>query len=304
MPDLKERAADLGFGLGWSVIKRMPEKAAYAMFRKLADRSWAKHGEGVQQLERNLRRVRPDASYEELRELSLAGTRSYFRYWCDAFRLPTLSHEEILESFRIEGEEHLIAAEEQGKGVVFALAHSGNWDHAGAWLALTHGRLVTVAERLKPESLYQRFLDYRTSLGMEILPLGEPGIMRDLLRALQDRAHVPLLADRDLSHTGVEVLLFGEPIKVPPGPALLSIMSGAPLLPATLFYDGAKSVTRLHAPIAIPELGDRAEKISAMAQASIDVIAGGIAEHPEDWHMMQPLWLADLRPRMSPGDGG
>ena len=297
MPDWREAAADVGFGVGWHVVNRMPERAAYSTFQRLADRSWTQHGTGVQQLERNLRRVRPQLSYDELRELSRAAMRSYFRYWCDAFRLPSWSHERILSSFRIEGEEHLIAAKAAGRGAVLPLAHSGNWDHAGAWLAITHGRLVTVAERLKPESLYRKFLTYRESLGIEILPLGEPTIVRDLLRALQENAFVPLLADRDLSHNGVEVTLFGEIVKIPPGPAVLAVMSGSPLLPATLYYEGEKMVTRIHAPIPVPTLGTRAEKVSALSQAHIDVIATGILAHPEDWHMMQPLWLSDLTPR-------
>jgi len=297
VPDWREAAADVGFGLGWKAVNRMPERAAHATFRRLADRSWAHHGSGVQQLERNLRRVRPELSYDELRDLSRAGMRSYFRYWCDAFRLPSWSRERIVSSFRIEGEEHLIAAKVAGRGAVLPLAHSGNWDHAGAWMAISHGRLVTVAERLKPESLYRKFLAYRNSIGIEILPLGEPTIVRDLLRALEENAFVPLLGDRDLSHNGVEVMLFGEITKVPPGPAVLAVMSGSPLLPATLHYDGDTMVTRIHAAIPVPALGTRTEKVAALSQAHIDVIAAGIAAHPEDWHMMQPLWLSDLTPR-------
>ena len=295
--DWRQAAADAGFGFGWKAVNRMPERAAYSTFQRIADRSWAQHGTGVQQLERNLRRVCPELSYDELRQLSRAGMRSYFRYWCDAFRLPSWSRERIVNSIRIEGEEHLIAAKAAGKGAVLPLAHSGNWDHGGAWLALTHGRLVTVAERLKPESLYRKFLAYRNALGIEILPLGEPAIVRDLLRALQENAFVPLLADRDLSHNGVEVTLFGEITKIPPGPAVLALISGSPLLPASLNYEGEKLVIRIHAPIPLPATGTRADKVAALSQAYIDVIATGIAAHPEDWHMMQPLWLSDLAPR-------
>ena len=154
-----------------------------------------------------------------------------------------------------------------------------------------------MAERLKPESLYRKFLAYRNALGIEILPLGEPAIVRDLLRALQENAFVPLLADRDLSHNGVEVTLFGEITKIPPGPAVLALISGSPLLPASLNYEGEKLVIRIHAPIPLPATGTRADKVAALSQAYIDVIATGIAAHPEDWHMMQPLWLSDLAPR-------
>ncbi len=58
---------------------------------------------------------------------------------------------------------------------------------------------------------------------------------------------------------------------------------------------------RVHPPIEVPETGTRAEKTSSMTQALADAFATGIADHPEDWHMLQRLWLADLTPR--PADG-
>ena len=128
MPDWREAAADVGFGLGWKAVNRMPERAAYSTFQRLADRTWFKHGAGVQQLERNLRRVRPELGYDELRELSRAGMRSYFRYWCDAFRLPSWSRERILGTHRTEGEEHLIARVKisAGYGAALRQAHAGS----------------------------------------------------------------------------------------------------------------------------------------------------------------------------------
>ena len=60
--------------------------------------------------------------------------------------------------------------DENGRGAILALPHSGNWDMAGVWLAQNHGTFTTVAERLKPESLYNRFLAYRESLGFEVVP--------------------------------------------------------------------------------------------------------------------------------------
>ena len=155
----------------------------------------------MRRLESNLLRARPEADGHELRALTRAGMRSYLRYWCDAFRLPDWDHERVVGSVRVEGEHHLRAnVGEGGRGVVGALMHMGNWDHAGAWASLTGAPVVTVAERLRPERLYERFLAYREGLGMEILPLtgGEGDLLDTLSRRLRAGRLVPLLADRDL----------------------------------------------------------------------------------------------------------
>ncbi|KPC74263.1 lipid A biosynthesis acyltransferase, partial [Streptomyces sp. NRRL WC-3753] len=99
---------------------------------------------------------------ERLAELSRAGMRSYLRYWMESFRLPAWSEQRIKEGFEPEGLHHLTDGLAAGKGVILALPHLGNWDLAGAWVTRNLGvPFTTVAERLKPETLYDRFVAYR-----------------------------------------------------------------------------------------------------------------------------------------------
>ena len=190
----------------WAVVRRLPERVAYRLFDLVADLVWWRQVAAVRRLEANLRRARPAATPAELRALSRAGMRSYLRYWCDAFRLPDWSRDRVVGSVRVVGEEHLRSSTGEGaRGVVGALLHMGNWDHAGAWASLTGVPVVTVAERLQPERLYERFLAYREGLGMEILPLtgGDRDLVDVLARRLRAGRLVPLLADRDLRASGV-----------------------------------------------------------------------------------------------------
>lgn len=288
---IKDRAVTLGFTLAWTLIRHLPPRLSYAVFRRLADRSWRQSGTGVRRLEANLARVRPDLDETDLRALSREGMRRYLRYWCDAFRLPALSREEVQASFRMDHVEILDAAMATGRGVIVALPHMGNWDHAGAWAALRYGHLVTVAERLKPEGLFDRFLAYRESLGMEVHALGTPGIMDRLRDRLREGKLVALLADRDLSGSGVPVDFFGHTTKMPPGPARLAMETGAVLLTAVLWYDGPIAVADISGPILVPEEGDASLRVQVMTQQVADTFAAGIAEHPQDWHMLQRLWL-------------
>ena len=189
--------------------------------------------------------------------------------------------------------------------MILALPHLGNWDLAGAWVTTKlETPFTTVAERLKPETLYDRFVAYREGLGMEVLPHEGGAAFGTLARRLRAGGLVCLVADRDLSSSGVEVKFFGDTARMPAGPALLAQQTGALLLPVTLWYDDSPVMKgRVHPPVEVPETGNRVEKTSVMTQALADAFATGIADHPEDWHMLQRLWLADLDPAKGPGDG-
>ncbi|MFC9509019.1 phosphatidylinositol mannoside acyltransferase [Streptomyces sp. NPDC057002] len=294
----QDRVTDALYGLGWSTVRKLPEPVAARLGQTIADLAWKQRGKGVQRLESNYARVVPDAGPERLAELSRAGMRSYLRYWMESFRLPAWSKERIKGGFDPKDLHYLTEGMAAGKGVILALPHLGNWDLAGAWVTTELGiPFTTVAERLKPETLYDRFVAYRESLGMEVLPHSGGTAFGTLARRLRDGGLVCLVADRDLSASGVEVDFFGDTARMPAGPALLAQQTGALLLPVTLWYDDSPVMRgRLHPPVEVPESGTRAEKTSVMAQALADAFASGIADHPEDWHMLQRLWLADLDP--------
>lgn len=299
MSGASDRVTDALYGLGWGTVKKLPEPAAVALGRNIADIAWKRRGKSVQRLESNLARVVPDAGPERLAELSKAGMRSYMRYWMESFRLPGWSEERAAAGFDPKGLHHLTDGLAAGRGVILALPHLANWDLAGVWVTRCLGvPFTTVAERLKPETLYDRFVAYRESLGMEVLPHTGGAAFGTLARRLRDGGLVCLVADRDLSASGVEVDFFGDTARMPAGPALLAQQTGALLLPVTLWYDESPVMQgRVHPPVDVPETGTRAEKTSVMAQAVADAFAGGIADHPEDWHMLQRLWVADLEPR-------
>lgn len=286
-----ERASDAGYAAGWRVVRALPDGVARALFDKGADFAASRRG-GPQQLRRNLARVLSVVPEDVPDSLVRASIRSYARYWREAFRLPSmdLGAQSAIIDGCVEGREHLDAALAEGVGAVLALPHSGNWDMAGMWLVRYYGRFSTVAERLKPESLYQRFVDYRESLGFEIFPLsgGERPPLALLSERLRDNKIVCLLAERDLARHGVPVTFFGEPTRMAPGPAKLALDTGAHLLPVHSYFDGDSWGFAI-----LPRI-DVADGVEQATQELADAFASGIARHPEDWHMLQPLWLDDL----------
>jgi lauroyl/myristoyl acyltransferase len=290
---VKDRLTELGYAAGWRVVRMLPLRAARAVFDTAADRAARANGPGTQRLRRNLRQVvGPGMSEGELDELVRAGLRSYARYWLEAFRLPSQSREEFLAGFHLEQADELLAVLAEGRGVILALPHVGNWDAAAAWLVSSGHKMITIAERLKPEGLFERFVAYREKLGMEVVPL--TGGQRPPLDVLAEKATqgyaVALLADRDLSARGVEVEFFGGRTRMPPGPALLALRTGAPLYAADLWFSESRTEARIRR-IELATEGALDVRVKQTTQRIADAFQIGIAEHPQDWHMLQKLWF-------------
>jgi phosphatidylinositol dimannoside acyltransferase len=304
---LRDRLQTAGFGFGATLVRVLPESLLRSVFRWIGDLVWRRQGSSVKQLESNLRRVvgtsMPDA---DLSRLTRKAMQSYARYWLEFFRLPVLGNDRILNRMIFTGDEILADVLAHGRGAVMALPHSGNWDHAGAWLVQRGYPFTTVAERLKPEKLFDRFVAVRETLGMEVLPLtgGGRNTLAVLMQRLRAAKPLCLVADREFGDGGVEVSFFGEPAMMPAGPASLALATGAALLPAYLWYSddggpGGSWCGWIHEEITPPADGDKRAKIAAMTQGLADKFAEGIATHPEDWHMLQPMWLSDVRAHTS-----
>lgn len=288
---MKDRLTTLGFTAGWRLVRALPLPVARALFTGAADRAWKKNGPGTQRLRRNLQQVAgPDVPETLVRD----GLRSYARYWMEAFRLPSQNRAQHAAGFHMEAESYdrMKSAIAEGNGLVLALPHVANWDAAAAWVVSHDWRMITVQERLKPEAVFQKFLDYRESLGMRVLALtgGERPPLDVLAEHLQQGWVVPLLADRDLSRGGVEVEFFGGRTRMPPGPAILAIRTGAPIYAVDCWYSEHRVEARLRE-IVPPADGPLDERVKRTVQQMATAFEAGIREHPQDWHMLQKLWI-------------
>jgi len=272
----------------------MPSGMAEWLFRSAADLAARREGPRTQQLRRNLARVVPQAGQAELDDLVRGGLRSYARFWMETFRLPSMDQKAIYRQVDevFVNKPMVDDALNKGKGLVLALPHTANWDVSGIWLVNHSGTFTTVNERLKPESLFQRFVAFRESLGFEIIPAsgGDVSAYRLLIERLRQNRVVCLPADRDLSRRGVPVTFFGEQTRMPAGPARLAAMTGATLLIVNQTFTEHGWGLGVHSPMTV---GER-EEIPTVTQRMADAFAADIAANPVDWHMLQPLWLADL----------
>jgi KDO2-lipid IV(A) lauroyltransferase len=208
----------------------------------------------------------------------------------ETFRMQDLPDDELERRFGEEGTERIGEAYAAGRGAVLATPHLGNWDAGGRWVAKRWG-LTAVVEVLRPRRLFDRFVAHRRGLGITIIPLVRGGdATAQCLERLRAGALVALVSDRDLSGTGVEVKMFGRRTKLPPGPAVLALRAGVPLLPACIYqrHDGSWFARVL------PDINDGlddATDVERLTQRLAESFEGLIAAEPAQWHAFQRHWI-------------
>jgi len=274
----------------WKLIAVLPEKSAYKLADYVSDRIYKKNGKGIKRLRGNYGRVMPEYSPQKLEELTKLGMRSYLRYWFDTFRLSKWSKNRIISTTQLIRENLLRDPIQSKQGCIVALPHAGNWDHAAAYFCSTGITLTAVVEKLKPEAIFKKFLAYRESIGIEAISHKEKTIPI-LTERLQAGKLIALVADRDMSRNGIEVNFFGKTSKMPSGPAILAIKTGAPLITAYVRYTSGGIEIIFDETLKPTNSGSEEEQIKIITQSMADNFAKRIKENPVDWHMLQRIWV-------------
>ncbi|CAB4539795.1 MAG: phosphatidylinositol mannoside acyltransferase [Actinomycetes bacterium] len=301
MPEPTDRnrftdAATVGsYRLGSLAARLMPGPLATAAASSLGFGASFASPARREMYQRHLRRVNPNLGRAAVRVATQTAFDSYARYYVESFRLPSLPKHAVERGFTKEGyREHVLPALERGNGVILALPHLGGWEWAGRWMTDQGHKLTVVVEPLDPPELFEWFAELRRDLGMNVVPLG-PTAGSTVLKALRDNEVVCLLCDRDLDRTGVEVEFFGERTTLPPGPATLSLRTGAPILPTAVYftprYNGHHAIVR--PPVPTQRLGGLREDVGRVTQLLARELEFLIRRAPEQWHLFQPNWPSD-----------
>jgi lauroyl/myristoyl acyltransferase len=288
---MKDRAFVLAYQIIERIAKPMPEKTG----RAIATRA----GRLAYRLSSNVRAVVAANQAQVLGRpvddpLVIASTREafelYARYFVDSFHQPVLSDEEILSRVECDTAYRLREGLAGGKGVVCALPHLGNWDAAGRWMRALGIPVLAVAEELKPRRLFELFAEHRLAIGMDTISLSANNLGSRLAAALRQNRLIALVADRDFSGRGVDVEMFGRTRRIPAGPALLSLSTGAPLIvtPTYTTPDGWRIY--IGEPLSIEPTGDRRKDVRALTTLMARTFEEAIAQAPSDWHLFQPGW--------------
>ena len=278
----------------WRLVRLLPEKIAFGLFTLIAKVAYRRNSKRVKRLRENYQTIllsgKTSATTSELETLVRKGLRNSMRYWCETFRISDWSVEFARSRAVIVGLEHLQEAFDSRSGVIVAVPHAGNWDHAGYVITSLGMPVHTVAEHLEPERLFLKFLEHRNQMGMTVLDL-DKSPMPELATFLKEGQLVALVSDRDLSKSGIEVQFFGKTARMPAGAAALAFDTGAKIVTAFVQYTENGITIEFSSPLNVDRSGDRSQEIRRITQVIADQFEISIATHPESWHMLQRIFV-------------
>jgi phosphatidylinositol dimannoside acyltransferase len=287
----KDRAVVFAYEALERIGRALPERTGRALFTRVGRLAFHLTPETRAVVTANQAQVLGRATDDPLvRAAAREAYALYARYWVDSFHLPALTDEEVLARVRCETLDRIGQALEAGRGAIVALPHMGNWDAAGRWMAAAGYPVVAVAEELRPNRLFELFLEHRRALGMDIVALSGAGVGRRLGESLAANRVVALVADRDLAGRGVEVEMFGRKRRLPAGPALLSITTGAPLMVTPVYTTHDGWWIQIGEPLPFEPTGDRRADVTTLTTKMAARFEEAIAAAPADWHLFQPGW--------------
>lgn len=286
---LPEQLQVLGFKICWATAGYVPKSFRYFLANQIANITFSKKGLGVQRLIFNIARVKNlDSNDFDVLNIARKAMQSYMRYWVDMFAMTKLNDDQVLNCVSVKNDTEFKTVFKNGKGAVLAVTHSGNWDLAGSYIALKYGGVTTVAERLRPVQLFDEFTKHRLRRRIEILPHRggkvPPSIALD--ERLKSGKLIGLVSDRDMSHHGIEVDFFLHKAKMPIGAAKLAIDNNAPLIPAAIYEGNGGTVIEFYPQIDTSS-GDTNQVTQLLARTFEEIIS----KNPENWHMLQKIWV-------------
>lgn len=264
----------------------------------------------------NLRHVLPELGDRELERVVRANVRNLARSWADVLRMQ--HHPDFLAArvFPVNVE-NMTGPLERGRGVVIVSLHLGRWEVGLAGWNHRFGRMSLLAEAVEPAELFEHILAARSAMGVTVIPIDTAAIrrsddpaearrlgaaaIRDVYRTLKANGMVAMAMDRDLIGNGTRLPFFGAEASIPVGVVEVAMRTGAAIVPVILLRAGDAVVAPCWPEIEYDVAADRDTEVKRVAAEVLRIFERVIAEHPDQWHVLDPIWPAVNPPSVEAG---
>jgi KDO2-lipid IV(A) lauroyltransferase len=290
-----------------AMVRVVPHRLAYRIGDVAADVVTRTQPHRFDGLRRNLHHVLPDADPRTLDRVARRNVRNLVRAWIDVLEMRHKA-EFMVSRLDIVDYHHLQAALDRGRGAIVVSLHLGSWEHGIAAYNRRYGSMALLAEALNPPQLFERITRARNALGVQVIPLDIAGMrssdqrtarmlgasaLRDVYRVLRGNGCVAIAMDRDIAGNGEPMAFFGAPAPIPVGVVELGIRTGAALVPIVLLRKGHRVRAVVHPEIAYDADAPREEEVHRAAAEVLRLFERIIREHPDQWHVLDPIWPSD-----------
>lgn len=231
----------------------------------------------------NLAVIAPERNGRGLiRRIFVEQTRNYV----EIFSIPRIDPKTFLAGIRAEGWEHVARAYEQGKGVVLASAHLGPVSVVGQ-MVIAHGYPVALPVEAEHSEFQRAVNRARGGAGLQLIRTDSS---RGIFRVLREGKVLGILADRAVTNVGERVEFFGRQALLPTAAVVLSLRTGAPLVPSFAGRSDGMLTASFEPPLEIPNTGDREADVREGVQRFARVLERYVRKTPEQWTVFEDFW--------------
>jgi len=253
----------------------------------------------IKRYERNIDK----AFQEEIRpgESRRIARRTLYNWLMNVFEILHFYHrrryKDIVNWVDIEGLEKINQAKKDGMGVVGVTAHFGNFALMVLRLAQEDVDLSFLFKELKPALLGSLMTEYMQKIDLNPIVtniIDKPS--QQALRDVENSGFVVFVADEFKRNTGVEIDFFGMPTRQALGPAVVSLKTGAPMIPLFVVRERGRFRVIIEDPIEFEPTGDTDKDLVTITQKRMAVIERYIRRYPDEWLWVHSRWIDKKAP--------
>ncbi|MBI3914849.1 MAG: lysophospholipid acyltransferase family protein [Chloroflexi bacterium] len=279
------------YRLAAALCPHVPPRLGFWFFARMGDLAFLfsnRESTYIQNLRRVLGANTPTA---RVNAVARAGYQNLLKNYFDLFRGHAMTPAKLREQLpELRGFEHIENALKQGKGAIIGSAHFGAWDIIIQLAAIyLQARVVLPVERLKPAKLFEYVQKWRSSSGIDVIPLEHAP--RAMIKALRAGEIVGVAFDRDILRNGPIVNFFGSPTQMSDGAVQLAFKFDAPVIVGfSIRRPDNRCAVVIEPPVKFEKTGDLQKDIQAGVQKVASVMERYIRQYPEQWLMFQKIW--------------
>lgn len=237
---------------------------------------------------------------KDLKEITILAKEVFFNFTLtplETIYMAAVPFERFVKKIKITGREYLDTALAKGNGVIALGAHLGSFTMLGTRLALEGYSFNVIINEGKFPKLTERLAHLQRRVGQKPFP-PKPATasVKKSLNALRRNEILYLIADEQQRRGGLPVPFFGQIAYTPPGPAIFSIKTGAPILPMFVLRENRIQWTLVIGhPIEIEKTSDEKKDIETLTAKFTKVIEDSIRQTPSQWSWLNRRWKLPYR---------
>jgi KDO2-lipid IV(A) lauroyltransferase len=226
----------------------------------------------------------------EISKQAKAVFRNFAKYLVDFFFFANLDGDQIKKLVNVKGIQNMHDAFKKGKGVIGITAHLGNWELGGVVTSLFGFNVNAVALSHENTKINRLFVNQRSAKGINVIPVGSD--FNKYLSVLRKNQFIALVGDRLTSDAGIKINFFNKTAVIPKGPAVLSLRTGAPIVPAFMIRNPDDTFDFVFEDLIEPSdlINAKTGSVEVLSKKIVSVMETYISKYPEQWFLFYNIW--------------